>query len=60
MKDIPKTKKDIFRMVSFIRCGGLENFKNWLNKQPEDFICVKIMYTTQYEIDELKKETEKE
>lgn len=55
IKDInPETKKSIFKTTEFIRCGGLENLKQWLSEQPDDFICVKIMHTTQHEIDELK------
>lgn len=50
----PETKNSIFKTTQFIRCGGLENFKEWLKKQPKDFICIKIMHTTQHEIDELK------
>ena len=51
--------KNIFRTTEFIRCGDVENFKIWLNEQPKDFICVKIMHTTQHEIDELKKNKQK-
>ena len=50
-----ETKEGIFKTTEFIRCGGLKTVKNWLNKQPKDFICVKIMHTTQHEIDEFKK-----
>lgn len=50
----------IFRTTEFIRCGGIENIKKWLNEQPKDFICIKIMHTTQNEIDNLKKEIKKE
>ncbi len=48
-------QKNIFKTTEFIRIGGLENFKQWLSEQPKDFICVKIMHTTQHDIDEQKK-----
>ena len=50
-----KKKRNIYKITEFIRCGDLEEFKRWLNEQSEDFICVRIMHTTQHEIDELKK-----
>lgn len=50
-----ENKKSIFYTTEFIRCGGLENFKQWLSEQPDDFICVKIMHTTQHEIDKNRK-----